>query len=82
MRRIAAALGGAGDAAEGLFDLIERIGAPKALKDIGMPADGLDEAARRATDNPYYSPRPIEYQPVRELLERAFKGGRPSSSGL
>jgi outer membrane protein insertion porin family len=35
MRRIAAALG-ANDAAEGIYDLIGRIGAPRALKDIGI----------------------------------------------
>lgn len=82
MRRIAAALGGADDAAEGLFDVIERIGAPTALKSIGMPADGLDRAARLATDHPYYSPRPLEYQAVRELLERAFQGARPTRERL
>ena len=82
MRRIAAALGGVDDAAGGLFDVIQRIGAPTALKSIGMPADGLDRAAKLATDNPYYSPRPIEYLAVRELLERAFEGRRPTSAGL
>jgi maleylacetate reductase len=82
MRRIAGALGGADDAAEGLFDVIQRIGAPTALKNIGMPADGLDRAAKLATDNPYYSPRPIEYQAVRELLDRAFEGRRPTREGL
>ena len=82
MRRIAAALGGVDDAAEGLFDVIKRIGAPTALKSIGMPADGLDRAAQLATDNPYYSPRPLEYQAVRELLERAFQGMRPTRERL
>ena len=82
MRRIASALGGVDDAAGGLFDVIQRIGAPTALKSIGMPADGLDRAARLATENPYYSPRPLEYQAVRELLERAFQGTRPSRDGL
>jgi hypothetical protein len=33
-----------------------RLGGPLALKDIGMPADGLDQAARLATENPYYNP--------------------------
>jgi maleylacetate reductase len=82
MRRVERALGSVSDAAEGLFDLNLRVGAPTSLREIGMPADGLDRAARLATDNPYYSPRPIEYEPVRELLERAFEGSRPSKSGL
>jgi maleylacetate reductase len=76
MRRIAAALG-TKDAAQGIYDLIVAIGAPVALKDIGMPADGLDKAAKLATENPYYNPRPIEYKGVRELLEHAYHGTRP-----
>ena len=76
MRRIADALGST-DAAQGIYDLIVRIGGPMALKDIGMPEDGLDKAAKLATDNPYYNPRPIEYAGVRELLEHAYHGTRP-----
>jgi alcohol dehydrogenase class IV len=44
-------------AARALFDLAVRIGAPVALKDIGMPADGLERAAELATQNPYANPR-------------------------
>ncbi|MEQ1760474.1 MAG: maleylacetate reductase [Vicinamibacterales bacterium] len=76
MRRIAAALGAA-DAAEGIFDLIGRIGAPRALKDIGMPADGLDKAADLALQNRYYNPRPLERAGIRELLQRAYDGAKP-----
>ena len=82
MRRIASALGGVDDAAEGLFDLLGRVNAPTALKDIGMTADGLDRAARLATENPYFSPRPIDYTAVRKLLERAFQGSRPTGDLL
>jgi len=77
MRAIASALGAA-DAAQGLYDLAVRLGAPVALKEIGMPADGLDRAARLATENPYYSPRPIEYAGVRQLLDDAYVGRRPN----
>jgi alcohol dehydrogenase class IV len=77
MRRIAEALG-TKDAPQGIYDLIVRIGGPVALKDIGMPADGLDKAAKLATENPYYNPRPIEYAGVRELLEHAYHGTRPA----
>ena len=41
MARVARALG-ASDAAQALFDLDVAIGAPTALRDIGMPEDGLD----------------------------------------
>jgi alcohol dehydrogenase class IV len=76
MRLTAAALG-TRDAARGLFDLAVRIGAPTSLKEIGMPADGLDRAAELATSNPYYNPRPVDYRGVRVLLENAFHGIPP-----
>ena len=76
--RVAADALGARDAAHGLFDLAVRLGAPVALKDIGMPADGLDRAAHLATENPYYNPQPIEYAGVRELIEHAYHGTRPA----
>jgi len=76
MARVAGALGTA-VAATGLFDLAAGLSAPLALKDIGMPADGLDRAARLATENPYANPRPIDYAGIRELLERAYWGTRP-----
>jgi maleylacetate reductase len=78
MRIIAVGLG-AKDAAQGLYDLAESLGAPLALKDIGMPADGLDRAAQLATESPYYNPRPVEYEAVRRLLDDAYNGRRPSA---
>jgi maleylacetate reductase len=68
---------GAPTAAQGIYDLSVKIGAPVALKDIGMPLDGLDRAAEIATQNPYYNPRPVEYSGVRQLLENAYYGKRP-----
>ena len=75
--RIVAAAVGADDAAQGIYDLAVRLGAPIALKDIGMRHDDLDRAARLATENPYYNPRPVEYAGVRRLLEDAYQGTRP-----
>ena len=72
--RVAAEALGARDAAQGLCKLAVSIGAPIALKDIGMPHEGLDRAARLATENPYYNPRPIDYSSVRQLLEDAYHG--------
>jgi alcohol dehydrogenase class IV len=77
MKQAAAALG-ATDAAQGIYDLSMKIGAAVALKDIGMPHDGLDRAAELATTNPYWNPRPIERAPIRELLENAYWGKRPA----
>jgi maleylacetate reductase len=76
--RIVAAAVGARDAAQGIYDLAVRLGAPIALKHIGMPHEGLDRAARLATETPYYNPRPIEYAGVRQLLEDAYQGTRPA----
>jgi alcohol dehydrogenase class IV len=86
MARIAAALGpelapgGAQDAARGLLNLERRLGAPRALKDIGMPADGLDRAADLAAASPYANPVPIERAAIRRLLENAHHGHAPEEA--
>ncbi len=76
MRAIAEALG-ARDAPQGIYDLAVRLGAPVSLAEIGMPADGLDRAARIAVERPYDNPRPIEYAGIRRLLDDAYSGRRP-----
>ena len=76
--RITAESLGVENAARGLFDLAARIGAPVALKDIGMPADGIERAAALSTQNPYANPRPVEYAGVLELLWNAYEGRRPA----
>ena len=65
------------DAAEGLFELSLRLGAPRSLAEIGMPEDGIARAAELATKNPYWNPRPIEQGAIRDLLQRAWSGARP-----
>ncbi len=76
MRIVADALG-VEDAAQGIYDLAASVGAPLALKDIGMPEDGLERAADLATRNPYPNPRPVEYAGVLDLLRKAYAGVRP-----
>jgi maleylacetate reductase len=66
------------NAAQGLYDLAVKLGAPVALKDIGMPEDGIERAAELATQNPYSNPRPVEYAGVLELLRKAQAGERPA----
>ena len=63
--------------AQELFGLAVAIGAPVALRDIGMPEDGLDRAAMLATENVSYNPRPVDYGSIRKLLENAYEGIRP-----
>ena len=76
--RAAKALGAA-DAADGLFDLSARLGAPRSLAEIGMPEDGIAKAAALATKNPYWNPRPIEAAGIADLLRRAWAGARPQA---
>ncbi|MCP1830809.1 alcohol dehydrogenase class IV [Bradyrhizobium sp. USDA 4532] len=70
---------GAASAADGLFDLSARLGAPRSLAEIGMPEDGIAKAAALATKNPYWNPRPIEESGIRDLLKRAWSGSRPQA---
>jgi alcohol dehydrogenase class IV len=80
MAALARALGGAdGDAAAALHELERRLGAPTALKDIGMPEDGLDRAADLAVQAAYPNPRPLERGAIRALLQRAHEGAPPRS---
>jgi maleylacetate reductase len=80
MRRVAGALGAAdGDAAGALHDLAVAIGAPTDLGAIGMPYDGLDEAAVRAAADTAVNPVPVDTAAVRAMLEQAWRGERPSA---
>lgn len=76
MARIAAALG-APDAATGVFDLARALGAPTALRDLGMPEGGLPRVRELALSNPYWNPRPLEADALKQLLDNAWAGVRP-----
>lgn len=76
MARIAMALG-AQDAAQGLYELSGRVGAKRALKDLGMPREGIERAAELVVTNPYWNPRTIERNAVRDLIARAWAGDPP-----
>lgn len=78
MRRLARALG-VEDAPRGLYDLAGRIGAPRALRDLGMPREGVARAVDLALANPYWNPRPVERDGLRRLLEAAWEGSPPGA---
>lgn len=78
MRRVARALG-TEDAAGGIYDLLVAVGAKTSLKEIGMRAEDLDEAAEIATRDPYANPAPVTREGVRRLLEEAYHRRRPGS---
>ncbi|MFO1413471.1 MAG: maleylacetate reductase [Burkholderiales bacterium] len=76
MRRVARALG-TGDAVAGLAQLARTLGVPRSLREIGMPASGLDRAADLAVQDAYWNPRPLERAALRALLGAAFAGDPP-----
>ncbi|MFD8418089.1 maleylacetate reductase [Streptomyces sp. NPDC059466] len=76
MARITKALPAA-DAASGLFDFARRLGAPSALRDLGMPGSGIEQAAELIVRDGYWNPRPVDRAAVRALLTRAWAGEAP-----
>lgn len=76
MNRIARALGTT-DAPSGLYDILQSVGRVKSLADLNITEADLDKAADLAVQNPYYNPRPVTRDGVREMLQAAFEGRRP-----
>ena len=80
MRMIATALGATHkSAASALFELNQTIGAPTSLKEIGMPEDGIEKAAKMIADAPYPNPVPIEFDPILSMIEDAWHGRAPKA---
>ncbi|HUG62061.1 MAG TPA: maleylacetate reductase [Methylomirabilota bacterium] len=80
MQAMARALG-CEDPARALYDLAGAVGAPRALRDLGMPEAGIDRAADLALANPYWNPRPLERAAIRDLIARAWQGLEPVTAG-
>jgi maleylacetate reductase len=79
--RLSRALNGQ-DPALALYGLARSLGVPSALRDLGMPHDGLDKAADLAVKNAYANPRPIERSEIRAMLARAWSGDAPADWGF
>ncbi len=80
MAQVAAALGAADgeSAAAALHRLAERMGVPLSLRDLGMPADGIEPVAAAVVDSaPADNPRPVDVAGVRSILAAAYEGARP-----
>lgn len=71
---------GTDDPAMALFDLAGRIGAKRALRDIGMPEAGVDAATEQALSNPYWNPQPLRRDALRDLIGRAHSGEAPRAA--
>ena len=76
MKRVERAMG-TQNAARGIFDLMQELQAPLALKDIGMKHEDLDRAVSLVMQAPYYNPRPTDRESLLALLDDAFFGRRP-----
>jgi maleylacetate reductase len=73
MARIERAMN-APNAVSAIFALMQRLGAPMSLEEIGMQRADLARAASLVMELPYYNPRPVTYEAVLALLEDAFTG--------
>ncbi len=63
----------------GLQDFAAQMGAPLALRDLGLRKSDLERAVEIACQNPYWNPRPITADGLRGLLARAWDGARPQA---
>ncbi len=64
--------------AAALFDLAERVGAQTALKDLGMPEEGISKAVDITFTNPYWNPRDLERDAIHDVIAAAWSGQRPT----
>jgi maleylacetate reductase len=64
--------------ASAFFELNSSFGTPTALRDIGMPRDGIDFTVREALKDPYWNPRPLEQEGIRDLVTKAWNGTPPN----
>ena len=77
----AAAIGralGCPDPARGLWDLAGRLGAPRALEELGMAEADIDRIVEQVVANPYANPAPVTADGVAELLRAAWAGEPPA----
>jgi len=65
------------NAPSALFELAKSLAAKMALRDLGMPDDGVDRTVELALTNPYWNPRPLEREPLRTMLQNALEGRSP-----
>lgn len=61
-----------------LRDFAQKIGAPLALRDLGLKETDLDRATDIALSKPYWNPAEITAPGLRELLQNAWAGTPPS----
>ncbi len=70
---------GSDNPAAALYDLARSMGAPTDLKSLGIKERDLDAATEQTIEVTAYNPRDLEFGPLREMLQNAYEGNRPSS---
>ncbi|KAL7941926.1 hypothetical protein V8C42DRAFT_163881 [Trichoderma barbatum] len=63
-----------GNAVNGLNRLLFKLGITYSLKDLGMKATDIELAVEMLLQKPFWSPKPVESDAIRELLRRACEG--------
>jgi maleylacetate reductase len=59
--------------------IAKQLGIGGGLRKLGMPEEGINAAADQAIRHPYWNPRPIERDAMREVIRRAWAGEEPSA---
>ncbi|KIM74772.1 hypothetical protein PILCRDRAFT_827833 [Piloderma croceum F 1598] len=70
-----------GDAIRGLNILLALLKVKRGLKELGMKEEDIDKAADLAVASPYWNPRKVERDSIRELIRRAW-AGEDAKAGL
>lgn len=65
------------DGPTGIYRLTQRAATKRSLAEMGLSEADLDLAADIALQNPYYNPRPVTRDGVRDMLQAAFEGRAP-----
>ncbi len=69
---------GGEDPGSALHGFASRLGAPMALRDLGLRREDLDKAADIATSKPYWNPQPVTKKDIATLLAAAWEGAAPA----
>jgi len=78
-RALGVAGGEAAEAGPALAALAARLGAPRALRALGMPEEGIATAVRLTLESSYPNPRAPDAASLAALLRRAWDGAPPAA---
>lgn len=76
--RLAAAMG-ADNAAAAIYNLMQKLGLPLGLKDLGFKETDLDQAVAVTLEKPFHNAEPVTAHRLRALLQNAYEGLPPQA---